>query len=39
VSLGILKTDARSQVVGFVDTFAVDKEKPGCWVTLEEAQL
>ena len=35
VSLGILKTDARSQVVGFVDTFAVDPDHPGVWVTLE----
>jgi hypothetical protein len=36
VSAGILKTDARSQVVGFLDTFAVDKTNPGCWVSLEE---
>ena len=35
VSLGILKTDARAQVVGFLDTFAVDQINPGCWVTLE----
>lgn len=37
VSMGILKTDARSQVVGFVDTFNVDKKRPGVWVTLEDA--
>lgn len=37
VSLGILKTDARSQVMGFVDTFNVDKKRPGVWVTLEDA--
>jgi hypothetical protein len=36
VSMKILKTDARSQVVGFADTFSVDKENPGCWVTLED---
>ena len=36
VSMKILKTDARSQVVGFLDTFAVDKSNPGVWVTLEE---
>ena len=36
VSLGILKTDARSQVVGFLDTFAVDKKAPGVWVTLDQ---
>ncbi len=38
VNMKILKTDARSQVVGFVDTFAIDKERPGVWVTLEDAQ-
>lgn len=37
VSLGILKTDARSQVAGFTDTFSIDKLNPGVWVTLEEA--
>jgi hypothetical protein len=36
VSMKILTTDARSQVVGFLDTFAVDKTCPGVWVTLEE---
>ena len=36
VSMKILTTDARSQVVGFLDTFAVDKTNPGVWVTLEE---
>jgi hypothetical protein len=31
----ILKTDAQgSQIVGMLDTFAVDKTNPGCWVTL-----
>ena len=38
VSLGILKTDARSQVVGFLDTFAVDKKAPGVWVCLESME-
>ena len=36
VTLGILKTDARSQVIGFRDSFSVDKTNPGVWVTLEE---
>lgn len=36
VTMKILKTDSRKQVVGFVDTFAVDKAQSGCWVTLEE---
>lgn len=36
VSMGILTTDARSQVVGFQDTFTVEKTNPGVWVTLEE---
>ena len=36
VTAKILKTDARSQIVGILDTFAVDKTNPGCWVSLEE---
>lgn len=36
VTMGILTTDARSQVVGFMDTFEVDNEHPGVRVTIEE---
>lgn len=36
VSLEILCTDRQSQVVGFRDTFGIDKALPGVWVTLEE---
>lgn len=36
VAMHILHTDSRFQVIGFHDTFSVDKHKPGVMVTLEE---
>jgi len=36
VQAKILRTDARSQVIGYRDTFDVDKTNPGVWVLLEE---
>jgi hypothetical protein len=36
VSAKILRTDAQAQVIGFRDTFDVDKSNPGVWVMIEE---
>lgn len=36
VTAKILRTDARKQVIGFRDTFDIDKENPGVWCFLEE---
>ena len=38
VKTGILKNDGWNEIVGFRDSFAVDKDNPRIEVTLEEAE-
>lgn len=37
VETGVLPNDGWANVEGFSDTFAIDKQRPGVWVTLTEA--
>lgn len=38
VKAGILKNDGQQHIDGFSDSFDHNKDKPGCWVTIEELQ-